>query len=128
MKKIFAMILSFALMFSFCACSSVATETTATSETEEVNLFSADLSFEVLLKEKGDQINFSSIPEQYCYLIPNAAIPQICYPIHEKANFRITMVGENAYSIMLAVENEDGSVSSYNNAQAILSYIESLDA
>ena len=131
MKKIFALFLSAVFVLSLCSCSFGETETTTASETEEVNLFSADLSFDVLaeiLREKGDAIHFSSIPEQYFYVIPNTAIPQICYPIHEKANFRITMIGENQFSLMLSIENEDGSVSSYDSAEEILDYIDSLQA
>ena len=98
------------------------------SETEAPTVIAADLSLDVLydiLAEKGDDIRFSDIPEQYFYVISSTLVPQLRYPIDENTSFYIMQLSEEEFSVILTVAAEEGSID-YTGAAEIMDYIESI--
>lgn len=59
---------------------------------ENPTIIKSDLTLEALrdiLVEKGDDIRFSDIPEDYFYIISSTLIPQLRYPISDEISFYI---------------------------------------
>lgn len=129
MKKFLIAAMAVLLTLSLASCSLYPSgEYTETTDTADANLFSSDLSLEALadiLRETGDDIDFFDIPEEYFYMIPNPALPMLCYPIDESHTFYITQMSEDAYTIILSTETENGKAD-YACAEDIIAYIESI--
>lgn len=99
-----------------------------TVEEEESTAFKSDLTLEALhdiLSEKGDNIRFSDIPEDYFYIISSTLIPQLRYPISEDISFYIMQLSESEFSVILTVRSENDDMD-FTGAEEILAYIESL--
>ena len=121
MKKIFCLMLCLAMIFSFSAC--------AEEEPVEVT-FDADLTLDVLapiIREKGDAMLATDIPENYTYLFQNVGIvPQIIYPISEEMSFTIIPITEGKNMIVLTVKTDEDRTLDYVGAEDILDFIDSL--
>lgn len=119
---------SFCIFFLFLCMLSSCGPASYAEETEPPTVITADLSLDVLydiLAEKGDDIRFSDIPDQYFYVISSALVPQLRYPIDENTSFYIMQLSEGEFSIILTVATEEGSLD-YSGAEEIMSYIEGL--
>ena len=89
----------------------------------------SDLTIEALrdiLVEKGDDIRFSDIPEEYFYVISSTLVPQLRYPINDELSFYIMQLSEDKFSVILTVRSEDGEMD-FTGAEEILAYIESIE-
>lgn len=128
MAKKLGIVGSFCIFFLFLCMLSSCGSASYAEETEPPTVITADLSLDVLydiLAEKGDDIRFSDIPEQYFYVISSALVPQLRYPIDENTSFYIMQLSEDEFSIILTVATEEGSLD-YSGAEEIMSYIEGL--
>lgn len=95
---------------------------------ENPTIIKSDLTLEALrdiLVEKGDDIRFSDIPEDYFYIISSTLIPQLRYPISDEISFYIMQLSEDKFSMILTVRSEDCEMD-FTGAKEILAYIESL--
>ena len=121
MKKIICLVLCALMLFSFSAC----------AEEEPVEItFDADLTLDVLesvIREKGDAMLATDIPENYTYVFQNVGIvPQIIYPISEEMSFAIIPITEGKNMIVLTVKVGEDRTLDYVGAEDILDYIDSL--
>ena len=121
MKKLICLILCLAVVLAFSAC----------AEEEPVDVtFDADLTLDVLapiIREKGDSMLATDIPENYTYLFQNVGIvPQIIYPISEEMSFTIVPITEGKNMIVLTVKTYEDRTLDYVGAEDILDYIDSL--
>jgi len=98
------------------------------SDEREPTVVKSDLTLEVLhdiLSEKGDDIRFSDIPDNYFYIISSALVPQLRYPISEEISFYIMQISESEFSVILTVRSE-GREMDFTGAEEILAYIASV--
>lgn len=121
MKKLICLILCLAVVLAFSAC----------AEEEPVDVtFDADLTLDVLapiIREKGDSMLATDIPENYTYIFQNVGIvPQIIYPISEEMSFTIVPITEGKNMIVLTVKTDEDRTLDYVGAEDILDYIDSL--
>jgi|GEM_PF-3642442 lipoprotein len=96
---------------------------------ENPTVIKSDLTIEALrdiLVEKGDDIRFSDIPEEYFYVISSTLVPQLRYPINDELSFYIMQLSEDKFSVILTVRSEDGEMD-FTGAEEILAYIESIE-
>ena len=121
MKKLICLILCLAVVLAFSAC----------AEEEPVDVtFDADLTLDVLapiIREKGDSMLATDIPENYTYIFQNVGIvPQIIYPISEEMSFTIVPIAEGKNMIVLTVKTDEDRTLDYVGAEDVLDYIDSL--
>ena len=96
---------------------------------ENPTVIKSDLTIEALrdiLVEKGDDIRFSDIPEEYFYVISSTLVPQLRYPINDELSFYIMQLSEDKFSVILTVRSEDGEMD-FTGAEEIRAYIESIE-
>ena len=96
---------------------------------ENPTVIKSDLTIEALrdiLVEKGDDIRFSDIPEEYFYVISSTLVPQLRYPINDELSLYIMQLSEDKFSVILTVRSEDGEMD-FTGAEEILAYIESIE-
>ncbi len=120
MKKIICLVLCVVVLFVLSACGK--------DEPIEVT-FDADLPLEVLetiVREKGDAILATDIPENYTYVFQNVGVvPQIIYPISDEMSFTIVPITDGKNMIILSVKTGENTTLDYVGAEDILDYIDS---
>ena len=124
MKRIFSLCLAMLCVMTLVSCGA------EKKPPEKEITFEADLTLDVLaeiLREKGDSVRFSDIPEKYFYDISQTLVPGLRYPIDENTAFFIMQIAEDKFSVMLTVKTEAGS-RTLSGAQEILDYINGASA
>ena len=121
MKKLLIALLCLFLLIPLAGC----------GEDEPVEVvFTEDLNTDALaalLREKGDDMLLTDIPEHYAYQFQSVgSIPQIIYPMTQTMSFCV-MPGDNGKNLfVLSVLTEDGETLDYVGAERILAYIDTL--
>jgi hypothetical protein len=105
----------------------------ACGEEEAVEVtFDADLPLAVLediIREKGDSLLATDIPENYTYVFQNVGIvPQIVYPISDEMSFTIVPIMDGKNMIVLSVKTGENTTLDYVGAEDILAYFDSRNA
>ncbi len=121
MRKIIAFILCLVLVLALVGCGE--------QEPNDV-VFTEDLTLDALasvLREKGDAMLLTDIPEHYAYQIHGiGSIPQVVYPITESMSFCVMPGADGQNLLVLSVLDKDGEALDYSGAENILAYIDSL--
>lgn len=123
MKRIFCLMLCAVMLLTLVAC----------GEEEEVEVtFDADLPLAVLediIREKGDSLLATDIPENYTYVFQNVGIvPQIVYPVSDEMSFTIVPIMDGKNMIVLSVKTGENTTLDYVGAEDILAYFDSRNA
>jgi len=123
MKRIFCLMLCAVMLLTLVAC----------GKEEAVDItFDADLPLAVLediIREKGDALLATDIPENYTYVFQNVGIvPQIIYPISDEVSFTIVPITEGKNMIVLSVKTGEDTTLDYVGAEDILAYFDSRNA
>ena len=123
MKRICCLMLCAVMLLTLVAC----------GEEKEVEVtFDADLPFAVLediIREKGDSLLATDIPENYTYVFQNVGIvPQIVYPISDEMSFTIIPIMDGKNMIVLSVKTGENTTLDYVGAEDILAYFDSRNA
>ena len=119
MKKILCLMLCAVMLLSLGAC----------GEDDPVEItFDADLTLDVLetlLREKGDALLATDIPENYAYVFqPVGVIPQIIYPIDEEMSFSLVPITDGKNMLILSVKTGEATTLDYVGAADILEFID----
>lgn len=120
MKKILCLMLCAVMLLSLCAC----------GEDDPVEItFDADLTLDVLetlLREKGDSLLATDIPENYTYVFQNVGVvPQIIYPIDDTMSFTILPITDGKNMLILSVKTGETTTLDYVGVKDILEFIDS---
>jgi hypothetical protein len=120
MKKILCLMLCAVMLLSLGAC----------GEDDPVEItFDADLTLDVLeelLREKGDALLATDIPENYAYVFqPVGVVPQVIYPIDEKMSFSLVPIMDGKNMLILSVKTGETATLDYVGAVDILEFIDS---
>ena len=120
MKKILCLMLCAVMLLSLGAC----------GEDDPVEItFDADLTLDVLeelLREKGDALLATDIPENYAYVFqPVGVVPQVIYPIDEKMSFSLVPIMDGKNMLILSVKTGETATLDYVGAVDILKFIDS---
>lgn len=123
MKRMLCLLLCAVMLLAFASC----------GEDDPVEItFDADLTLKVLediVREKGDALLATDIPENYTYVFQNVGIvPQIIYPISEEMSFTIVPITDGKNMIILTVKMGENTTLDYVGAEDILDYIDSQNA
>ncbi len=121
MKKVLIALLCLALLLPLAGC----------GEDEPVEVvFTEDMTLDALeavLREKGDAMLLTDIPENYAYQFQSVgSIPQIIYPITETMSFCVMPAADGGNLLVLSVLAEDGETLDHVGAENILAYINAL--
>lgn len=120
MKKILCLMLCAVMLLSLGAC----------GEDDPVEItFDADLTLDVLetlLREKGDALLATDIPENYTYVFQNVGVvPQIIYPIDDTMSFTILPITDGKNMLVLSVKTGETTTLDYVGVKDILEFIDS---